>query len=105
MLDKYKNIFIVYHRQLTDRLAIKTELVLDVYGLVALVSVARVAHVEVLALDALVAPALLRRVLAAAGGLARDVALGVVAAVALLARYRVARVAVPVAFAAVTRER
>lgn len=85
--------------ELTNRLPIETQLVLNIDGLVALVPVARLAHVQVLALDALVAPALLRRVLA--GGLARDVALRVVAAVALLARHRVARVAVPVAFASV----
>lgn len=64
-------------------------------------AIARVAHVEVAALDALGAPALLRRVLAGDGGLARGVALRVVAAVALLARHRVARVTVPVALAPV----
>lgn len=85
--------------KLTNRLSIEAQLVLDVDGLVALVPVAGVAHVEVPALDALVAPALLRRVLAGAGGLAGHVALGVVAAVALLAGHRVACVAVPVAFA------
>lgn len=86
---------------LTYGLPVEAELVLDVDGLVALVAVARVAHVEVAALDALGAPALLRRVFAGDSGLARGVALRVVAAVALLARHRVARVAVPVALAPV----
>lgn len=58
--------------------------------------VARVAHIEVAALDALIAPALLRGILARAGGLTRDVALGVIATVALLAGHRVADIAVTV---------
>lgn len=58
-----------------------------------------VAHVQVFALDALIAPALLRRVLTRAGRLARHVAFRVVAAITLLAGHRVARVAVAVALA------
>lgn len=59
-------------------------------------SVPRVSHIQVFAFDALVPPALLRRVLA---GLTGDVTFGVVAAVAFLAGDRVANVAVAVAFA------
>lgn len=65
-------------------------------------SVPGVPHVQVLALDALVAPALLRRVLAVGRRLTRDVALGVVATVALLAGYWVTSVAMTVAFASGT---
>lgn len=91
-----------YTASLTDGLAVEAQFVLNVDSLVALVPVARVAHVQVAALDALVAPALVRRVLAAAG--AGRVALRVVAAVALLARDRVAGVAVTVTFAPVEHD-
>ena len=62
-------------------------------------SIPRISHIEVLALDALVTPALLRRVLTRGGGLTRDVALRVVAAVTFLSCDWVASVTVTVAFA------
>lgn len=85
--------------KLTNRFSVEAQLILYINSFVALMAVSRVAHVEVAALDTLVAPALLRRVFAGAGGLARRVAFRVVAAVALLAGHRVAGVAVTVTFA------
>lgn len=63
-----------------------------------------VAHIEVFALDALITPALLRRVLTGGGRLARDVALGVVATVTLLSCDWVTSVTVAVTLTSETRK-
>lgn len=66
-------------------------------------SVPWIAHVKVSAFDALVPPALLRRVLAGLAGLTADVTFRVISAVTLFACHRVAYIAMAVAFTTIKK--